>query len=1074
MRNKYFYHSKIKIQVTYLIVGIISLTVITLKGIAQPDTLLFHPVNNKDLQQCEIRNITGTADGKIWLSTNKGIAGFDGNEVHFFGHIRGDIKTIWSSSVSFLQPVPDAKGNLYVATVTGHTYYFDTKTGRVQYLDIRKKSEDSSFFVYPKPYADIYIENDTSIWGGRYNMGFLKYNPVGKQTKCYTLISAVNRSRNTVNMIMKDSKNADLLWLATNNGIYSFDKKKEILHQNFNEKSKSASAVLPADIISLDVANEDTIWFVCRTGVGCYEIKKGVYTIYPHPDLQAMNQEKFISFNYFKRKSENEYYVVFADGLPAIFNTQTQQYSFSARIVKELPRLKLQSFFADNAGNCWAVIYGQLYYASNKENKFKSKSIIEPLRKEKKPLVFKTIIWNNNKQVYYAAFDNSTGILVLNKEMEYIRTIPFIAVATNSIAAAGVSVSDMLLDNNGRFWANGDVLYLYDSVQSVMQPIMRVRPELKKINYTFQNIVFRQKYIYAIPGDFSKKAIYRLNTDELIYDSILLPKKMFDESGKSELGIVEVDHHSKYAYLSNGRVLYQLNLDNKSLRMVKGMQFTTMPYSFFKNFHWYNVDDDDNLWVSSFGIIRVFEPGSLNELRKEETDPDSYLLQTVNLSGRGIMAFYYSTGLKLFDYKKKTNYNLSLNNNLIAYLNPTILFANISLANNYLFAGVEIDALQYINLNSLLSPKKPRSCYLSNIQVFNKLLITDTLPEYLQSLKLSHKNNFITLTFSSTEFGEPEGLEYRYRLSGIEKEWIYANYLNRTISYPKLSAGKYDFFTSIKNEDGSWSDSKINLHIIITPPFWQTGWFITLSGLLLFGIVYYFIRSRIQNIRIKEKQKALHEKELIELEAKALRSQMNPHFIFNCLNSIKSLIQDNQSDKSVTYLTTFSKLIRTLFNNADKKEITLYDEIETCKLYLQLEAMRFDTKFSYSVNMDNVIDLKSVQVPALIIQPFIENAIWHGIVPKQTPGHMELIVKSNKESIEIIIDDNGIGREAALQKKSASGLVHQSKGVNLTQSRLELDNLLQQRQASIETIDKKDEMGKSTGTRVIIKIKHEL
>ena len=114
---------------------------------------------------------------------------------------------------------------------------------------------------------------------------------------------------------------------------------------------------------------------------------------------------------------------------------------------------------------------------------------------------------------------------------------------------------------------------------------------------------------------------------------------------------------------------------------------------------------------------------------------------------------------------------------------------------------------------------------------------------------------------------------------------------------------------------------------------------------------------------------------------------MNPHFIFNCLNSIKALIQEKETDKGVKYLTTFSKLIRTLFNNADKKEITLYDEIETCKLYLQLEAMRFDNRFAYSVNIDENIDLKSIYVPALIIQPFIENAIWHGIVPKESDGN---------------------------------------------------------------------------------------
>jgi sensor histidine kinase YesM len=237
---------------------------------------------------------------------------------------------------------------------------------------------------------------------------------------------------------------------------------------------------------------------------------------------------------------------------------------------------------------------------------------------------------------------------------------------------------------------------------------------------------------------------------------------------------------------------------------------------------------------------------------------------------------------------------------------------------------------------------------------------------------------------------------------------------------------------------------------------------------LFYGVIHY-----IGKFKVAEFEKLNKEKQLLELEAKALRAQMNPHFIFNCLNSIKSLIQEQQTEKGVTYLTTFSKLIRTLFNNADKKEITLYDEIATCRLYLQLEAMRFDTKFSYQVNIDENMDLKSVQVPALIIQPFIENAIWHGIVPKGTGGSIALTVAEKNGDIEIAIEDNGIGRGASQQNKSINQ-THQSKGVNLTQARLELDNLLQQRQAQLRTIDKKDENGIATGTKVIITIKEEV
>jgi len=243
----------------------------------------------------------------------------------------------------------------------------------------------------------------------------------------------------------------------------------------------------------------------------------------------------------------------------------------------------------------------------------------------------------------------------------------------------------------------------------------------------------------------------------------------------------------------------------------------------------------------------------------------------------------------------------------------------------------------------------------------------------------------------------------------------------------------------------------------------------TLSGWLLIYFLFHYVKG----VRKEEQLKIQYQLQMTELEAKALRAQMNPHFVFNCLNSIKALIQDDQKQKSVTYLTIFSKLIRTLFNNADKKEITLYDEIETCKLYIQLESIRFDPKFSYTVNVDETIDLKSLFVPALIIQPFIENAIWHGIIPKDTGGNVSLSVTRNNGKIEITVDDNGIGREASMQNKAKSNISHLSKGVNLTQTRLELDNLMQRRKAELEIVDKTEGVGKANGTTVIIRMPQE-
>ncbi len=241
--------------------------------------------------------------------------------------------------------------------------------------------------------------------------------------------------------------------------------------------------------------------------------------------------------------------------------------------------------------------------------------------------------------------------------------------------------------------------------------------------------------------------------------------------------------------------------------------------------------------------------------------------------------------------------------------------------------------------------------------------------------------------------------------------------------------------------------------------------FFVLGALLIWNLIY-FMYHYVQKARNEEWQRIQKEKELLELEAKALRARMNPHFIFNCLNSIKALIQSSHQQMAIDYLTTFSKLIRTLFYNADKRRISLFDEIENCRLYLELEAMRLSSKLSYNFEIDPAIDLKSVMVPALIIQPFIENAIWHGIVPKGE-GIIKLKICGNTSCVIFEIEDNGIGREQSIANKSPTPEIYESKGVDLSIKRLQLEKVLNESNATIETFDKY-ENEKAIGTKVTV------
>lgn len=261
--------------------------------------------------------------------------------------------------------------------------------------------------------------------------------------------------------------------------------------------------------------------------------------------------------------------------------------------------------------------------------------------------------------------------------------------------------------------------------------------------------------------------------------------------------------------------------------------------------------------------------------------------------------------------------------------------------------------------------------------------------------------------------------------------------------------------------------------ISFRPSFWgEVFW--SYQQTLSVGTVWtaiYFVVHYISNLKKTEYEKAALRVKLAESETLTLRAQMNPQFIFNSMNSIKSLIIKNENDKASNYLTTFSKLIRTLFQNADKKEISLFEEIETGKLYTKLEQMRFGNKIDFVFNIDETIDLKDIKVPAMLLQPYIENAIWYGLVPKESGGKVIVSINEKDGGVECFIDDNGIGRELSKQYKAQYEATHQSKGISLTQTRLDLDNLLNEREDSITIIDKKDESGESGGTKVIIALK---
>lgn len=234
--------------------------------------------------------------------------------------------------------------------------------------------------------------------------------------------------------------------------------------------------------------------------------------------------------------------------------------------------------------------------------------------------------------------------------------------------------------------------------------------------------------------------------------------------------------------------------------------------------------------------------------------------------------------------------------------------------------------------------------------------------------------------------------------------------------------------------------------------------------LLLVWLIVEFIIWRLRILQKRKLEMMGMQIQYAKLEDKALRAQMNPHFIFNSLNSIKLLVMEQNNDQAVQYLTTFTKLLRGLLNNSDKSTITLHEELETCRLYLALESLRFNEGFTYSIFVEPGIDLKSVDVPPLLLQPLIENAIWHGLLPKPGERNLKINVTSQQDWICFEVEDDGIGRKASMIKNRERE--HISKGMELAKNRLHLKDSLNATDTKLIITDKYGKDGEPQGTHV--------
>lgn len=341
---------------------------------------------------------------------------------------------------------------------------------------------------------------------------------------------------------------------------------------------------------------------------------------------------------------------------------------------------------------------------------------------------------------------------------------------------------------------------------------------------------------------------------------------------------------------------------------------------------------------------------------------------------------------------------------------------------------------------------------------------TDTILH--QGEKLPASLNNISFFVDGISLTNPKNVRYTYKLEGFDKEYTPTTE-NSFIKYDNLPSGKYVFKVKSCNSEGMWNIEPTTFAFEILTPYYKTWWFILLGISSVLAVIYFTFQYRLKKEKRKQQRKFEQQIEISKSELKALRAQMNPHFVFNSLNSIQHYILNSKSEEAVKYLNKFAKLIRIILHNSEKSTVTINEDVESIKLYLELEQMRFDNQFSYMIVIADDIDPDYDEIPPMLIQPYLENAILHGINPKEAKGHIEVDIKLIQSYIKITVTDDGIGRVKASELKTLlPNSKHKSLGMKITQDRLRILNIMQQSQLSVNIIDLYDENKQAIGTKV--------
>lgn len=1007
-------------------------------------SLRFQHFTEKDgLSNNIVHTIFKDSRGFMWIGTNGGLNIFDGSSFTVYRHsaidtfsvagntvidiAEDDAQQLWISSLctglSVLNPFN--KKAVSYNTVTGNSISIDP-------CDIRLQKDDKK---------QLWLCNRTSLF---------MFQSSKKMFHQYPLFSSGENNR-VYNFTVRKNK----IWIGVANGLREFDidSKKLSTHDDWTEKNlcsviradqkgnlllgtwqKGLFIVDPNtgkkkellngnivnDIAEISFNEHHQLWVATNDGLYVAELSKSIFELADESFIKYINDKNeaaSLSSNEVKCISRNDNGTVWlgtANGID-IFDPSYLQFSVLNILLDKHPFSTTELNYAlaekDNNGN---TLYDLCYWHGTgllqTDSAFNIKNHLTIRTKENASVIISSCIRANDGCLWLATWN---GLLCYDDRNKKI--LKTYQKETSGKLHLNTNKTDFVLqDKKGRFWIG-----------------------TYGFGVNMLDIKNDTSYVFTANG---RKGSLLQNRSDFIF-----------EDSKGNIWITNSSALQKFNETTNDFTTYTSQ---------KG-DATSLPGGVNSIIE----DHDHHLWLATDAGVSLFN---------ESTQTFHIYTTKDGLAGdecnnliedkQGNIWIVTSGGLSSININSRVITSYTTNDGLPTNQLGSVIINGIN--NNILFT-VDGGNSPFISFNATAQrSNKEIPLHFTSLSILGKEALFDKPLETLDALRLSYKQNVFTISFKALDYVNANNIRYQCKLEGFDEDWIDLDHRNN-VTYTNLDGGNYMLLVKATNAKGEWLNKQLSLKIIVTPPFWKTWWFYALCVMLLIVIVYVVFRMRLNMIRREGEQKAAIAKEIAELEMKALKAQMNPHFIFNALSSIQESIVSGNTEAASKYLGKFSKLIRTVLEFSDKKLVTLQQEINYLTLYLELESFRFDD-FHFNITASENFDKEFIRIPPMLVQPFIENSVKHGLNHKSGEKNLSVIFDEQEDGfLKVTIDDNGIGREHAAELNLARNLSNQSMGIKITSRRLQL---MQQKGSPFMNVTDKTNNGEASGTQITILI----